>query len=130
MRTSKRSPRKSDAFKSRLMDAGRDAQPIRRARRLQEDLAGTMVMAVIHVGFLVALALFARSVIHLFAKHGTHLSPWYLRLCLLGILVCFVLVARRVVSKVQEIFEIRGLLRTANARLDEMRSGHRSTQDD
>ncbi len=130
MRTSKRSPRKSDAFKSRLFEAGSDAQPIRHARRLQEDLAGTVVMAVIHVGFMVALGLFARSVIHLFAKHGAHLSPWYLRLCLLGILVCFVLVGRRVVVKVQEIFEIRGLLREANARLDAMRAGHRPPRDE
>jgi len=87
-------------------------------------------MAVIHVGFMIALGFFAQSVIHLFAKHGTHLSPWYLRFSILGILVCFVLVGRRVVGKVREIFEIRGLLREANARLDEMRTGYRSPQDD
>ncbi len=127
---SKRSPRKSEAFRSRFSEAGADAAPLRHARRLKEYLVGAVVQGVLQVGFLVTLVFFARSSIHLFQHHGAHLSPWYLRLCLAAILVCFLLVLRRVIGRILEIREVRAELAEANGQLrelrDKMRGGPRS----
>ena len=125
MRIMKNSPRKSDAFRSRFLDAGMAAAPIRHSRQLREYLAGQLVHAIVLVGFLVALAFFARSVIHLFERHGELLNPWYLRLCLAGILVCFVLFTRRLIGRIREIKDVRVQLREANRQLDELREEFR-----
>jgi len=122
MRISKRSPRRSDAFRSRFLDAGRDAAPIRHVRRLREDLAGQIVYSLLQIAFVVALVLFARSVVHLFARHGSHLSPWYLRLSLAAILVCSVLVLWRLVRRIREIRDLRRELAAADKTLQELRA--------
>lgn len=125
MRISKRSPRKSDAFKSRFVEAGREAAPIRHARWLREELAGLFVHAVLQAGFAVALVFFGRSLFHLFSRHGADLNPLYLRLSLLSVLVCFVLVVRRLVMRILEMREVRSDLATANRQLEAMREAGR-----
>lgn len=114
-------PRRSNAFQSRFLDAGQEAAPIRHARQLRDYLAGQVIQAILLAGFLVALVFFARSVFHLFESHGQDLSPWYLRLCLTGILVCFLLFSRRLFGRLLEIREVRADLRDANRKLDKMR---------
>ena len=121
MRIMKNSPRKSEAFRSRFLDAGQDAAPIRHSRQLREYLAGQIVHAILLAAFLVTLVFFARSAVHLFERHGNDLNPWYLRLCLTGILVCFLLFAKRLIGRIREIREVRVDLREANRRLDELR---------
>ena len=127
MRIMKNSPRRSDAFKSRFLDAGTAAAPIRHSRQLREYLAGQLVLTIVLAGFLVALVFFARSVIHLFERHGEQLNPWYLRLCLAGILVCFLLFSRRLIGRIREIKDVRVQLREANRQLDELREEFRRT---
>jgi pilus assembly protein TadC len=122
--------RQSEAFRSRFLDAAKDAAPIRHARQLRDHLAGLVVQSVLLAGFLVALALFARSVVHLFERHGAELNPWYLRLCLAGILVCFVLFARRMVGRILEIRDVRRDLHDANRQLERLRDDLRRSQDD
>jgi hypothetical protein len=125
-----KSRRQSDAFRSRFLDAGRDAAPIRHARQLRDHQAGLVVQMVLLAGFLVALVLFARSVVHLFDRHGTELNPWYLRLCLAGILVCFVLFARRMVGRILEFRDVRRDLQDAHRQLDKLREDLRRGRDD
>jgi hypothetical protein len=72
-------------------------------------------------GFLVALGYFARAVLHLFASHGADLNPWYLRLSLCGVLVCFVLVLRRLIVGIGEIRWLRAELKDAQQKLEELR---------
>ncbi len=125
MLSSKKSPRKSKIFLSRFLAAGEDAATIRDVRRLQEFLAGQIVLAVLQAGFLVALALFARAVFHIFERHGDALNPLYLRLSLGGILVCFLLVGRRLVARIRLLLELRRDLADANRRLRELREALR-----
>jgi len=123
--TRKSRQRTSELFRSRLMEHGRAAVPFRHARQLREHLVGQSVQALLMLGFMVALALFARSLIHLFAQHGEGLSPWYLRLSLAGILVCFVLVGRRVYHRIGEILWLRRELAVAQRKLQELRDQYR-----
>jgi hypothetical protein len=118
----KKSRRRSSAlFQSRFLAKGHEAAPLRHARQLREHLAGQVVQVVLMVGFAVALGFFARSILHLFERHGAGLSPWYLRLCLGGILVCFVLVVRRIVARIQEILWLRRELAETQRKLRELR---------
>ena len=126
----KKTPRGSDAFRSRFLAAGREAAPIRHARQLREYLASQLIQAIVLVGFLVALGFFARTVLHLFDRHGVDLNPWYLRLCLAGILVCFVLFARRLLGRVREIRDARSDLREVNRELTALRDRYRRTDGD
>ena len=121
MRITRKSPRRSDAFKSRFLDAAHDAAPLRHARQLREYLAGQVVQAVLAAGFLVALVFFARAVTHLFERHGGDLSPWYLRLSLAGILVCFLLFLRRLIGRLREIREVRQQLSLETRKLRDLR---------
>ena len=121
----KQTPRRSDAFRSRFLEAGRDAAPIRHARQLREYLASQLIQAVILAGFVVALVFFAQALIRLFERHGQQLSPWYLRLCLGGILVCFVLFIRRLFGRVREIRDTRRDLSEANRKLAALRDRYR-----
>jgi len=98
---------------------------LRHARQLQEHLAGEVVLFALQAGFLVALAFFGRTLIHLFDRHGAELDPWYLRLSLLGVVVCFVLVARRVWARGRDILEVRRDLRHARQQLDDLRDAIR-----
>lgn len=124
-----RRPRRSEAFRSRFLDAGKDAAPLRRARQLREYVAGEVVHALLQAGFLVALIFFARTLVDLFARHGADLDPWYLRLSLFGLLVCFVLIARRLVGRVREIREARRDLAEAERQLAAMRAVGRRRQE-
>jgi len=131
MPISKRSRRKtSDLFKSRLLEHGHDAAPLRHARQLREHLASQIVQGVLLLGFLVALIFFGRALVHLFDRHGEGLSPWYLRLCLAGILVCFVLVSRRVFHRVSEIIWLRRELAETQRKLRELRDQLRGQRRD
>jgi hypothetical protein len=121
MLSSKKSPRKSELFRSRILAAGRDAALIRDVRRMREFVAGQIAVGILQIGFLVALAYFARALVHLFATHGEALNPWILRWSLAGILVCFLLVARRLFYRLREILEVRGDLRAAGRRFEELR---------
>ncbi len=123
--TKAKKPRPSDAFRSRFLEAGKDAAPIRHARQLREYLASQVVHAILVAGFLVALVLFGRTLMHVFESHGTHLNPWYLRLCLAVILVCFVLFIRRLIDRVREIRAVRADLREEDRKLAGMRDNHR-----
>jgi len=125
MRISRKSPQRSDAFKSRFLEAGKDAAPIRRARRLREHLAGQVIHALLQCGFAVALVLFGRALFNLFERHGGSLNPWYLRLSLVGVLVCFVLVVRRLWARIREIRESRQDLRDAQRQMEELRDSLR-----
>ncbi len=107
------------------MEAGKEAAPIRHARQLREYQASQVVQSVLLVGFLVALVFFARTMMHLFERHGAELNPWYLRLCLGGILVCFVLFARRLIGRISEIREIRADLREVDRKLSALRDQYR-----
>jgi hypothetical protein len=129
MLSSKKSPRKSKLFRSRFLAAGQDAATLRDVRHLREYLVGQTALAVLQSGFLVALALFARTVLHLFARHGDLLDPWYLRLSIGGILVCFLLVGRRLIRRIAEIRELRADLRTATRRLEVLREELRGRKD-
>jgi hypothetical protein len=126
----KRSPRKSDAFRSRFLEAGKEAAPIRHARQLREYMASQVIQAVVLLGFLVALGFFAQTMLRLFERHGGQLNPWYLRLCLAGILVCFVLFARRLIGRVREILDTRADLREANRKLAALRDQYRRRDQD
>jgi hypothetical protein len=126
----KRTPRRSDAFRSRFLEAGKEAAPIRHARQLREYMASQLVQAVVLTGFLVALVFFAQTLVRLFDRHGEELNPWYLRLCLGGILVCFVLFARRLFGRVREIRDTRADLREANRELAALRDRYRRTNGD
>lgn len=117
----KKSPRKSEFFRSRLMARGEDAATIRDVRRLREFLGGQIVMSVLQAGFLVALVLFARAVYNIFERHGGTVNPVYLRLSLGGILLCFFLVVRRLVQRLRDIFELRRDLNEANRKLRALR---------
>ncbi len=119
MRISRKSPRKSDAFKSRFLEAGKDAAPMRQSRRLREHLAGEVIQSLLQAGFLVALVFFGRAVVHLFQRHGAHLNPWYLRLCLVGVLVCFAARAPADRARIREIRESRQDLREAQRQLED-----------
>jgi hypothetical protein len=121
MLSSKKSPRRSNLFRSRFLAAGKDAATIRDVRRLREYLAGQIIMAALQVGFLIALALFARAVLVLFERHGDSLNPLYLRMSLGGIVVCFLLVARRLFLRGREIVEVRADLATASRKLEALR---------
>lgn len=125
MLSSKKSPRRSDLFRSRIMAAGQDAATIRNVRRIQEFLAGQVVLAILQAGFLVAFALFARAVYNIFERHGNELNPQYLRLSLGGILVCFLLIARRLVLRARAIIGLRSDLSQAQAELRELRESLR-----
>lgn len=125
-----RTPRQSDAFRSRFLEAGKAAAPLRHVRQLQEYLAGEVVLFALQGGFLVAMALFARTMINLFERHGAELDPWYLRLSLLGVVVCFVLVARRVLVRGRDILEARRDLRHAREQLDVLRDEIRRGEHD
>ncbi|MEZ4389389.1 MAG: hypothetical protein R3D98_17740 [Candidatus Krumholzibacteriia bacterium] len=129
MRISRKSPRKSDAFRSRFLEAGKAAAPIRHARRLREHLAGEVILFALQLGFLVALVFFGRAVANLFHRHGAHLNPWYLRMCLLGVVVCFVLMARRVWTRGRDIRETRQELRQAQQQMDDLRHAVRRGED-
>jgi hypothetical protein len=121
MPNSKKFPRKSDLFRSRFLAAGKDAAVIRDVRRLREYLAGQVILAGLQGGFLVALALFARTVWHLFARHGEALNPMFARISLLGFLVCFLLIGRGLLLRLREIRAVRIDLAEANERLLELR---------
>ena len=121
MLSSKKSPRKSDLFRSRFLAAGRDAATIRDAKRLQEYMVGQVILAILQIGFMVALALFARAVYNLFQRHGGDLNPMYMRLSLGGILVCFLLVSRRFLLRIREISGLRRELAEAQDRLRRLR---------
>lgn len=125
MLTSKRSPRKSDAFRSRFLDAAHEAAPLRAARQLREHLAGELVQAVLQAGFIVALVLFGRSLWHLFEKHGGHLDPWYLRLSLAAVGITVILVGRRLIRRIVDIRETRQELAVARQQLDALRERNR-----
>ena len=126
MLTTKKSRRRtSELFRSRLLEQGRDAAPLRHARQLREHLAGELVQTILLVGFAVALGFFARSLIHLFDQHGSGLDPWYLRLSLAGILVCFLLVARRIRHRIGEIIWLRRELAEVQRKLQELRDQYR-----
>lgn len=125
MRISRKSPKRSDAFQSRFLEAGKDAAPIRKARRLREHLAGQIIQAVLQSGFAVALLLFGRAVFNLFERHGADLNPWYLRLSLAAVLVCFVLVVRRLWARIVEIRESREDLKAAQRQMDALRESLR-----
>ena len=130
MLSSKRSPRKSKFFRSRFFAAGQDAATIRDVHRLREYLAGQFVMLVLQACFLVALAFFARAALLLFERHGDALNPWALRLSLGGIVVCFLLVGRRVVLRVREIIAARSDLSLATQKLDDLREELRQGRPD
>ncbi|HOX26338.1 MAG TPA: hypothetical protein PLU44_11355 [Candidatus Krumholzibacteria bacterium] len=97
---------------------------------MQEALAGEIVGAVIQVGLIVALVLFARSTVLLFARHGARLSPWYPRLCVALILVCGLIVARRFVGRIREIRALRAELAAANQKLRDLRDESPPRSDD
>ena len=109
---------------------GEEAAPIRHARQLREYLASQIVQAVVLVGFLVALVFFARALLHLFERHGSELNPWYLRLCLGGIVVCFVLFARRLIGRIREIRGVRADLREEDRKLEALRDQYRRRDED
>lgn len=129
MLSSKRSPRRSNLFRSRLLAAGDDAATIRSVRHLRDYLVGQVILVVLQMGFLVALAMFARSVHAIFASHGEALNPWYLRLSIGGVLVSFLLVGRRVIARLLEIRELRSDLREANRKLEALREELRRRDD-
>lgn len=130
MLSSKRSPRRSKLFRSRFLAAGKDAATIRDVRRLREYLAGQIIMAALQVGFLIALALFARAILVLFERHAEALNPWYLRVSIGGTVVCFLLVARRLLLRCREIVEVRADLNEAGRRLQALREELKSKTDD
>ncbi len=130
MLNSKRYRRTSDLFRSRFLAAGEDAALIRDARRLREYLAGQAILASLQVGFLVALGLFSRTVWNLFARHGEALNPWFLRVSLFGILVCFLLVGRRLLARIGEIRAVRADLAEADRRLRGLREELQRSVDD
>jgi hypothetical protein len=125
-----RTPRRSEAFTSRFLEAGKAAAPLRHARQLQEYLAGEVVLFALQGGFLVALAFFGRTLVNLFERHGAQLDPWYLRLSLLVLVVCFLLVARRVWARGRNILEARHDLRHARQQLEELREKIQRGEDD
>jgi hypothetical protein len=125
MLTSKRSRRKSDVFRSRFLDAGHEAAPLRNARRLREYLAGQVVQGLLQLGFLVAMVYLGRALVHLFERHGADLNPWYLRVCLVGIGVSCLLVARRLLLRIKDILETHRDLRQTQRQLEDLREANR-----
>jgi len=106
MLISKRSRRKSELFTSQFRDGGVDF-PVRQYLRAREDFASGLVHLVLLAAFLVTIALFGRTLDHLFATHGAHLDPWWRRgvLALWGLFGLSVL--RRLYYKVGALREIR-----------------------
>ncbi len=106
MLISKRSRRQSELFSSRFRDEGVDF-PLRRYLRAREDFASGLVHLVLLVALGVTVAVFGRTLDHLFDTHGAHLNPWWRR----GVLVLWGLfglsVLRRLYYKVGALREIR-----------------------
>jgi ABC-type nickel/cobalt efflux system permease component RcnA len=129
MLSSKKSPRKSELFHSRFMAAGQDAATIRDVQRLREYLAGQVILAILQIGFIIALALFARALYNLFERHAEALNPMYFRLSMGGVLVCFLLVCRRLFLRIREIIGVRREMRHAHDKLRSLRERLRGKDD-
>ena len=107
MLISKRSRRKSEVFASRFREGGADDFPLRQFLRCREDFSSGVVHALLTVAFMVTLAIFVRTLGHLFDSHGAHLNPLY-KWATLGLMALFILsVLRRLYYKVMELREIR-----------------------
>jgi hypothetical protein len=122
MLNSKRSRHRSDVFRNRFEQAGTDAAPVRHLQRAREERIGAAVQVLLLGGFVVALALLARSVVHLFARHGSGLSPWTMYLCLAGIAIVVLFTIRRIWLKVNELRDLWQEVRELEARVRALRA--------
>lgn len=122
MLNSRRSPKRSDAFRSRFRDGAGDF-PLRRYLRCREDMFSGIVHSVLLVAFLVALALFARSLWQVFARHGADVNPWYGRGAMALMAIFWLLVLRRLWRKVAEVREARREMLVLQAELERHRRG-------
>ncbi len=107
MRILKRSRRKSTKFDSQFRDGNAANFPLRQYLRCREDFSTGMVHSALILAFVVTLLGFARTLGHLFDRHGTDLNPWYkwMTLAVMGLFVLSVL--RRLYYKVMDLREIR-----------------------
>lgn len=116
MLITRRSRRRSEVFRSRFDEAGQEF-PLRQYMRCREDVASSIVHAVLLAGFAVALVLFGRVLWRVFSVHGGDLSPWYQRFSALGVGIMILFVLRRLWGRVQNAREARDEMRALQARL-------------
>lgn len=121
MRTSKNSRRTSRVFRHRFDGVGSDAAPVRYLQRAREEMLGGVFHAILLAGFLVALAVFARSMGRLFSAHGELAAGWLEPVSFIVLAAFAALVLRRLIRKVRELGELRQEVRELQAQVRALR---------
>ncbi len=119
MLISKRSRRESKLFKSRFGDPQSLDFALRQYHRCREEYYSTILHGVLLLAFGVLVALFGRSVWHLFIRHGEQAAPIWRYLSLGVVLLMLGSIIRRVVGKVAELRELKRDMARYRARIRE-----------
>jgi len=106
MLITRKSPRRSKAFRSRFREGNGDF-PIRQYLRCRDEIYSGIVHVVLLAAFLTALGFFGKTLWQLFDRHGADLSPWYRRGALVGLFGMILLVGFRLWIKIRNLREVR-----------------------
>jgi signal transduction histidine kinase len=117
--------RRSRAFRHRFDGIGTDAAPVRYLQRDREEMLNAVFHAILLAGFLLALALFARSLVRLSDALGDRAAAWLEPLALVGLGTLAVVVVLRLVARLREIRDLRQELRELRAQVAALRDQQR-----
>jgi hypothetical protein len=105
--TSSRRPRLG--LHSGILDRAGDL-PLRRYRLCRQALWSGTTQAVVLGALAVSLTLFARSLLTLFASHGSGGNPWHPRIVLGLMAVVILITLRRLLNRLRELRALRAEL--------------------
>jgi hypothetical protein len=128
MLITRKSPRRSKAFRSRFSEGNVDF-PIRQYLRCRDEIYSGIIHAILLLAFLVALVYFGKTLWQLFARHGAELSPWYRRGAMTGMTVMILFVALRFWLKVRNLREVRDEMKYLKSQLPTARNTAQTDQD-
>ena len=97
-----------------------DAFLLRQSLRCREEIVRLWITLILQTGLLLAFVLFARTLVHVFRTHGSHLAAWLAPLVFGFVGVAILLAGRRIWRLVAELREVRRDLREYRRQLHDL----------
>ncbi len=108
--------RRRTGLQAGILDRAGDL-PLRRYRLCRQALWSGTTQAVVLGALAVSLVLFTRSLLGLFAAHGSGGNPWHPRIVLALMAVVILVTLRRLLNRLRDLRALRAELADLKARL-------------